>query len=219
MRKNALLIGVEMTIMPGFSDQKIGVKNDIQLISNLLISNEWSQNNIKILTAEQDLRKENILGQILEIASSAVPGDKLLIYFSGHGVEQSLPDSTVQSLVLYDSYLYDYEIRVAFRKTDPAVILLAVFDCCHSGSIIDFSPRINFPATIYYGACQDSEEAISRPDGSQFTSEICNIKLQAPDISYLELNRQLLNNIHEPQPVCKNYRVSKTYLEQNVAFL
>jgi Caspase domain len=218
MTKNALVIGVKRTIITDFPDENIAVISDLQLINSLLLNNNWQEGNIKVLQNDQDVTKETVLNQMLQLANSVNSGDQMFLYFSGHGVEQSLQDTKVQSLVLYDTYLYDYEIRNVFRKANPASMLITVFDCCHSGSIIDFSPRINFPATIYFGACKDSQEAISYPSGSLLTSTIYSLKQQTPQITYSELRNQLIINIHEPEPVFTTYQVSNTYLEQNVAF-
>lgn len=218
MNKRALIIGAKRTIMSDLPDQEIAVSNDIQLIKNLLITNDWPENNIVTIHENNELNKSFVLSKLQEIAENTKPKDKIFLYYSGHGIERSFEQYTSQSLILYDSSLSDYDIRRVLRKADPGSVLIAVFDCCHSGTIIDFSPKINFPATIYMSACNDSEEAISYPAGSLFTSTICNLKLEEPQISYTELKKQLRNNIHEPQPFFTSYEVGEEYLKQNVAF-
>jgi hypothetical protein len=218
MAKSALVIGAKRTSLPGFSDQEIAVNNDLQLINNLLINNNWPEGHIRIIQNDNELIKANVLIELSQLAQSAKPGDQILLYFSGHGFEHIFKETTAQSLVLYDTYIFDYEIRKIFRKASPASMLIALFDCCHSGTIIDFSPKINFPATIYMGACKDSEKATSYPGGSLFTSTIYNIKQQVPQISYSELKNQLASNIHEPEPVFTEYEVSKTFLDETIAF-
>jgi hypothetical protein len=218
MTKHALLAGVERTIVTGFPDQKTAVTNDLELIRSLLMNNNWSENNIRILRNDGDLTKENFLTRMSDLADSAHPGDRLFLYFSGHAVEHSFQESSFQSLVLYDSFLHDYEIRKVLKKTDAGAILITIFDCCHSGSIIDFSPQINFPATLYFGACKDPQEAISYPGGSLFTSTIYSIVEQSGQITYSDLKKQIMINIQEPKPVFIAYRVSNNYLEQNFVF-
>jgi len=216
--KRALIIGVKKTSLPGFSDQEIAVNNDLQLINNLLINNNWPEKSIKILQNGQELIKETVLNEMLQLALSANPGDQMLLYYSGHGTEHTFRETTAQSLILNDAYLFDYEIRKIFRKANPASFFIALFDCCHSGTIIDFSPKINFPATLYMGACKDSEKAVSYPGGSLFTSTIYNLKQQVPQISYSELKNQLSLNIHKPEPVFTVYEVSRSYLDKTIAF-
>ncbi|GHG18312.1 caspase family protein [Streptomyces zaomyceticus] len=47
------------------------------------------------------------------------------------------PDALDETLVLYDRQFLDDEVRRAFRAFDDDVRIVALFDCCHSGSSIE----------------------------------------------------------------------------------
>ncbi|MFG2902291.1 caspase family protein [Streptomyces zaomyceticus] len=47
------------------------------------------------------------------------------------------PDALDETLVLYDRQFLDDEVRRAFRAFDDDVRIVALFDCCHSGSAIE----------------------------------------------------------------------------------
>lgn len=220
MSKYALLIGVKETIVPNFIGQRISVINDLALIKNLLLNNNWQQNRIRILEENMHLTKQYVINIMTQFAGSVYSRDKMFLYFTGHGTERYLDHGiNAQCLVLYDDLLYDFEIRNIFRRANPESLLITVFDCCHSGSIIDFTPQINFPSTIYYGACMDSQEAISYPSGGLFTTTLCNLKQEVAKITYRELHNQLLNNISRPKPVFQKHRVDDNFLNQTIAFI
>jgi hypothetical protein len=84
------------------------------------------------------------------------PGDILLFTYSGHGgrlpdapgggergtngpggTDDIEPDTYDETLVLRDRQFLDDEVRQAFRGFADDVRIVAVFDCCHSGSAIE----------------------------------------------------------------------------------
>ncbi|MFE2556989.1 caspase family protein [Streptomyces sp. NPDC059352] len=83
-----------------------------------------------------------------EAAARLGPGDILLLTYSGHGGQvpdgtgadqgpDDEPDALDETLVLYDRQFLDDEVRHAFRAFDDDVRIVALFDCCHSGSSIE----------------------------------------------------------------------------------
>ncbi|MGW0120486.1 caspase family protein [Streptomyces sp. NPDC003327] len=71
-------------------------------------------------------------------------GDVLLFTYSGHGGQlpdtagpDVEPDALDETLVLHDRQFLDDEVQHAFRAFADDVRIVAVFDCCHSGSSIE----------------------------------------------------------------------------------
>ncbi|MFE0653903.1 caspase domain-containing protein [Streptomyces sp. NPDC059534] len=72
------------------------------------------------------------------------PGDILFFTYSGHGGQvpdasdaDDEPDALDETLVFYDRQFLDDEVRQAFRAFADDVRIVALFDCCHSGSSIE----------------------------------------------------------------------------------
>lgn len=87
--------------------------------------------------------RQNILGALRELASDSVqPGDRVLIYYSGHGtsIRDEAAGACFEALVPVDhaddKWVLDYELNpllhaIARRSQDLTVVL----DCCHSGGV------------------------------------------------------------------------------------
>ncbi|MFH8582110.1 caspase domain-containing protein [Streptomyces zaomyceticus] len=84
-------------------------------------------------------------GQVPDVPGSGTPGsdtagsgplgsDALGSDALGSDVE---PDALDETLVLYDRQFLDDEVRQAFSVFDDDVRIVALFDCCHSGSSIE----------------------------------------------------------------------------------
>ncbi len=107
------------------------------------------QLNIKTLTDEEATKKAII--QSFQHFQAAEDGDICVFYFSGHGSQTQAhqafwhlsPDRMNESVVCHDSRLpdgkdlIDKELRYLFWEAtrDKELHFLAVFDCCHSGSL------------------------------------------------------------------------------------
>ncbi|MEX0167857.1 caspase family protein [Streptomyces sp. LMG1-1-1.1] len=86
----------------------------------------------------------NVTAVLGEAAGRLGPGDILFLSYSGHGGQvpdtsdkDDEPDALDETLVLYDRQFLDDEVRRAFRAFDDDVRIVALFDCCHSGSSIE----------------------------------------------------------------------------------
>ncbi|MFD7963286.1 caspase domain-containing protein [Streptomyces zaomyceticus] len=84
-------------------------------------------------------------GQVPDVPGSGTPGqdtagsDPLGSDAPGSDALDSddEPDALDETLVLYDRQFLDDEVRRAFRAFDDDVRIVALFDCCHSGSSIE----------------------------------------------------------------------------------
>ncbi|OKJ66001.1 caspase family protein [Streptomyces sp. CB02261] len=79
-----------------------------------------------------------------QAAARLGPGDILLFSYSGHGGQvaddsgsDAEPDALDETLVLYDRQFLDDEVQRAFRAFADGVRIVALLDCCHSGSGIE----------------------------------------------------------------------------------
>ncbi|MTE28252.1 caspase family protein [Winogradskyella ouciana] len=129
--------------------------NDVQLIKNTLLDQNFTESNILVLKNEQATRT-GILKAIEDLQSKIKPGDIVVIHYSGHGQQifddngEEIDDKD-ESIVPYDAlvkyvpnvydgqnHIRDDEIgniianfRNALGKSGQLLILL---DSCHSGS-------------------------------------------------------------------------------------
>jgi hypothetical protein len=155
-QRRALLIGIntyapnEEAAMAKGSDWKNlkGALNDVEAIESILEKYcMFDEDNIIVLT-EAKATREGIMNGITNLMNVSKKGDIAFIYYSGHGaqVRNTLaPDpqdqQTDEAIVPYDAidgvkYIRDKEIGKIFNQMlDKGILLTAVFDCCHSGSI------------------------------------------------------------------------------------
>jgi len=142
IKKRALLIGCDYV---GTQYQLSGCINDVENIQTKLKS-QYGFNNIVIMTdnTEKKPTKANILEELKNLLTSANSGDKLFLSFSGHGFkmkdtsgdEKDKLDEVFVSLDL--DYISDDEIKIFINNNlKKNVTLFALFDCCHSGTILD----------------------------------------------------------------------------------
>lgn len=152
-KKRALIIAVGA--YPKESEwMQISSLNDVPLIKQSLLENGFLENDIQLLLNENATKKgiEDALSKLLSIS---LPGDIVVIHYSGHGQQIADDngdevDDKDEAIVPYDAYPYysdtykgekhlrDDEIGKIinnFRnKLGPNGQLLILLDSCHSGS-------------------------------------------------------------------------------------
>lgn len=107
---------------------------------------------VLLLTDETERKptRDNILEAMRWLTSSASDGDTLVFHYSGHGAlstepgqsgqhECTLPIDTEKRL--YDD---DYYSSLVVPVLHRQLYLMAIFDCCHSGSELELGWRFNF---------------------------------------------------------------------------
>jgi len=128
--------------------------------------------------------KQNIVEAMKWLASEAKPGDTLFFHYSGHGgsVEERVKGSEASgkdqcifpvdydtSGIIVDDDIYEYMVK----PLPPGVRLTAVFDCCHSGSVMDLpymaradsssviqdssSANLITGSVVMFAGCQDDQ--------------------------------------------------------------
>jgi hypothetical protein len=147
--KKALLIGINYIN----SDYELrGCINDIINIKNKLV-NSFSFNTTNVTTICDDINiipnskiptKSVILEEFKNFLSSGEAGDLLFFQYSGHGsniIDRSADeiDGIDETIVSSDMQMVsDDELRALINTyLKPNVSLIALFDSCHSGTILD----------------------------------------------------------------------------------
>ena len=138
---SALLIGINYT---GTDNELYGCINDTSSI-NSLISN-YNFKKICILTdnTEKKPNRNNILEEFKNLLINSQSGDVLLLFYSGHGsyiLDKNNNEKTGKDQLIVPCDLngiIDDELKNIIQlNLKKDVTLIALFDCCHSGSILD----------------------------------------------------------------------------------
>ena len=140
-RKNALVIGINYI---GTSSELNGCINDTTNITNLLKTLKYDT--ITVLTDITSVKptKTNILSNLKTILSGANDGDTIYIHYSGHGTyitdtNGDETDGKDEVIIPLDfNLITDDELKQYINTylTSNANVL-AVFDCCYSGTVLD----------------------------------------------------------------------------------
>ena len=160
--KNALLIGCNYI---GTQYELSGCINDVENIQNKLRS-QYGFNNILIMSDNTSKKptKVNILDEIKNLLTNANSGDILFLAFSGHGT--SIKDTSGDEKDGLDEMfvpldficISDDEIKKFINNNlKKDVTLFALFDCCHSGTILDLRYQY-FDSENYDNSTENTKE-------------------------------------------------------------
>ncbi|CCD13973.1 unnamed protein product [Trypanosoma congolense IL3000] len=146
----ALFIGINYY---GTSAKLSGCCNDVRQILATLQKKRFPINEAVILVDEDNFpgrtdqpTRANIVRYLAWLVKDARPGDVLFLHYSGHGTQAKASGDSDE---MYDQCVapVDYERngcivdddihKILFSRLPCGVRLTAVFDCCHSGSILD----------------------------------------------------------------------------------
>ncbi|KAI8822186.1 peptidase C14, caspase domain-containing protein, partial [Fimicolochytrium jonesii] len=144
----ALFIGINYT---GSANELKGCVNDVRNVHGWLTKNYPFQEVLILTDDQQDSSrkptKQNIVNAMGWLTNGAAPGDSFFIHYSGHGSQQKdttglEKDSMAETIVpldfetagqIVDDDLFNYLVRPLPKGSR----LTAIFDCCHSGSVMD----------------------------------------------------------------------------------
>ncbi len=92
---------------------------------------------IRLLSARA--KRDAVVDRMLEFAKDLEPGDLFFLSYSGHGgqakdLNQDEFDRLDETWCLYDGQLLDDEIFWCLSKFREGVRIVAMIDCCHSGT-------------------------------------------------------------------------------------
>ncbi|KAK4041839.1 Metacaspase-1A [Parachaetomium inaequale] len=149
-RRRALLIGINYF---GQKGELRGCINDVKNLSAYLIENHgYRREDMVTLTDDQQNpvmqpTKANIVRAMQWLVGGAQPNDALFLHYSGHGGQTKDLDGDEEDGS--DEVIYPVDFRTAGHIVDdqihelvvkplqPGVRLTAIFDSCHSGSVLD----------------------------------------------------------------------------------
>jgi hypothetical protein len=149
-RRRALLIGINYF---GQNGELRGCINDVKNLSTYLMENHgYKRDDMVMLTDDQQNpvlqpTKENIIRAMGWLVGGAQPNDALFLHYSGHGGQTE--DLTGDEDDGYDEVIYPVDFKSAGHIVDddiheivvkplqPGVRLTAIFDSCHSASVMD----------------------------------------------------------------------------------
>jgi hypothetical protein len=216
MSKRALLIGCNY---PGTSAALYGCINDVIQLKGLLIDAYGFAPN-EIVTLRDDdpsnmPRKARIV-QELQALVAANPATAVIVY-SGHGTQMT--DTGREEADGRDEVIVPCDFQVIKDDELNAILKpfkgngLAIFDCCHSGTILDLSFNgINAtaattaaPGLVCFGGCQDNDVSMETfsdvaglPQGAMTAGLISVLRrlkyFPAVDTLWTELKKELRGN-------------------------
>lgn len=142
-KRKALLVGIND--YQQINDLR-GCINDLKSMRKILMNYlEFEPEDIRVLV-DSRATKKNITDRLNWLVETANSGDFLFLHFSGHGSQvrdrngDELVDHLDEIVCPYDmdwdgNYIVDDDLDKIFRKLPDDVLMEAIFDCCHSGSI------------------------------------------------------------------------------------
>ena len=141
-QKSALLVGINYV---GTPYQLQGCINDVVNMQAFLVS-KYKYNNTTLITDNTIVKptRVNILNGFTKLLSDAQAGDTLFFHFSGHGTQTA--DVNRDELEGYDEAIVSSDLRLIVDDElntmirtylKSGVTLYAVFDSCHSGTVLD----------------------------------------------------------------------------------
>ncbi|KAI0288297.1 caspase domain-containing protein [Russula brevipes] len=223
--RKALCVGINYT---GQQNSLQGCVDDAQNIYQFLLEHRYPHSNIIVLTDDnpsprsQPTRK-NILNAMRWLVEGAHPDDALFFHYSGHGGRTR--DQDGDEIDGWDEVIFPLDYRTTGIITDdllhdtlvkplPAGCrLTAVFDSCHSGSILDlvfefhsngklksspvsraFHQAKTSPADVVcFSGCKDSQTSADVVQGGVAVGAMSYAFLKVlkrnPQISYIDLLR------------------------------
>lgn len=138
---SALLIGINYT---GTDNELYGCINDTSSINSLISSYNYQKVCILTDNTEKKPNRTNILTEFKNLLANSQEGDVLLFFYSGHGSyisDKNNNEKTGKDQVIIPcdlNEIVDDELKSIIQTNlKKNVTLIALFDCCHSGSILD----------------------------------------------------------------------------------
>ncbi|KAF9449428.1 hypothetical protein P691DRAFT_568176 [Macrolepiota fuliginosa MF-IS2] len=151
-RKKALLIGIKYTTLDGKS--LVGPHSDVSEMKKLLVGRyAYEEENVTLLIDVEGSQfqptRKTILVKMRELTLGAQPGDTLFFHYAGHSTQVENKDNSEEDgkdeyIVPLDGCdtptgcIKDNDLRKYLVDPLPqGCTLVAIFDCCHSGSLLD----------------------------------------------------------------------------------
>ncbi|TFK70745.1 hypothetical protein BDN72DRAFT_522002 [Pluteus cervinus] len=130
----------------------VGPHKDVRVLRELLINvYNYKEHDITTMIDSHDVPEDrqptlaNVQEGIRRLVHGAQAGDTFVFHYAGHGFQRDAPtrsstevDGFDEYLELLDKPLRDNELRALLvDELPPGANLVAIMDCCHSGSMLD----------------------------------------------------------------------------------
>lgn len=139
--RHALIIGVGEYMNSAVPSLK-GIQHDMDSATRMAKSMSIPRENIRYVR-DLDATAARIEQEINELAGRTQPGDRVFLYYSGHGSrwydEALKKDGCVEALLPADSRPLTNQRMAALLKpiSDKTDKLFVFYDACHSGGVVD----------------------------------------------------------------------------------
>lgn len=150
--KKALLIGLNYSL--DTSCALMGCINDIKMMSAFLTQTTgFNKNDITMITDENlsnlyPASNQGIIDALYDLCIKSWSENLEYVYFhySGHGSQQAdtssdevdgMDEGIVPTDFRKNGLILDDKLKQIFSRFNPRTKVVCVFDCCHSGSIVD----------------------------------------------------------------------------------
>ena len=228
--KRALLVGCNYN---NTENQLFGCIDDVHNVKELL-EKQCNFTQITIMTDNTSMKpnKQNILNQFIQLLTQTNENDTAFFQFSGHGmgIMDNNGDETdgqdelivpLGALSIMDCIIDDEFRSIIDKYLKKGAKLIALFDCCHSGSILDLKYTYgqsdqNVESTngdvFMISGCADNQESMDTvgmfngkalPSGAMTFAFLNTIKpnaSQSIESLILDMNRFLKNNGYRQLP-------------------
>lgn len=150
-KQHALLVGINYT---GTVNELYGCINDTKNVEELL-KNKYNFTNVALLN-DETATKQNIMKGLQTLLANTESGDTAFFMFSGHGTcttdfNKDETDGQDELIVPIDAVsmntcILDDELNKLIRNTlKPGAKLVALFDSCFSGTMLDLRYTYGYP--------------------------------------------------------------------------
>lgn len=135
-KKIALLFAIND--YPGVANDLNGCLNDQRDVENTLNSLFPGFNINKFKDAE--VTRSRFLVEITKAIAALLPGDVLLIHYSGHGTQEydihgDESDGYDEAVYLYNGFVIDDDIGSTLQSIPDGATVILMFDSCFSGTV------------------------------------------------------------------------------------
>ncbi|EJF61624.1 caspase domain-containing protein [Dichomitus squalens] len=249
-KRKALCIGINYAGLP---NELHGCVNDARNVERFLLRHGYKPDDIVMLTDDAtDPRRRptklNILDAMHWLVTGAHPHDSLFFHYSGHGGQ--VKDKDGDEVDGYDEIIFPLDFKKAgyisddlmhtimVKKLPPGCRLTALFDSCHSGSVLDlpylyssdgrvkgsqvtkrwFDAKSTPADVITWSGCKDSQTSADTWEagvatGAMSYAFMASLK-QNPSQTYQELLRSvrtiLKKNYSQKPQLSSSHRIDTT---------
>lgn len=166
-------------------DQRLrleGCDNDADNFTSALVGvYGYDEQNIRTIRGAQATGAAIVRGVQWLVQCSRNGATECVLFYAGHGTpgkpNPDEPSGRDQCLVAADNqYVSDNTIARLLSKTAPTCTTVCVFDCCHSGSMIDAPSLGSKPVPssggpcVCVAACSDTSYAYEKNNAGVFTT-------------------------------------------------